>query len=330
MSSIGIIANPASGKDIRRLVAYGIVVDNMEKVDIVRQMISGSDSVGVDKILIMPDTFGIGYKALDGYYKKLSAQASLIEMPVTGTDIDSIRAAHIMNETGVECILTLGGDGTNRAVAKGCGDTPILPVAAGTNNVFPYMIEGTVAGIAAGLVAKKVIRGSDFLIRSKKLAVIKNSVYDDFALVDITVYDYPFKGSLALWDIWRIKQVMVAKGQPTRIGTSAIAGNFHPVKMSDERGIHIVLGKGNLKVKAPVAPGIVEDLMVERIEVFQLHDRIEVLKKPSILALDGEREVGALKKDQVEVELRRDGPLVVDFEKVLFEAVENSFFVTTE
>jgi hypothetical protein len=30
-ASVGIIANPASGKDIRRLVAYGTVFDNQEK-----------------------------------------------------------------------------------------------------------------------------------------------------------------------------------------------------------------------------------------------------------------------------------------------------------
>jgi len=32
LKPIGIIPNPASGKDIRRLVAYGSVFDNNEKV----------------------------------------------------------------------------------------------------------------------------------------------------------------------------------------------------------------------------------------------------------------------------------------------------------
>jgi predicted polyphosphate/ATP-dependent NAD kinase len=36
MTSVGIIANPASGRDIRRLVAHGSVFDNNEKVNIVR------------------------------------------------------------------------------------------------------------------------------------------------------------------------------------------------------------------------------------------------------------------------------------------------------
>ena len=54
---------------------------------------------------------------------------------------------------GVGCLITLGGDGTNRVVAKACGDIPLVPISCGTNNVFPYMVEGTVAGLAAGLVA---------------------------------------------------------------------------------------------------------------------------------------------------------------------------------
>jgi len=38
VSAIGIIANPASGKDIRRLVAHASVFDNREKAHIVRRL----------------------------------------------------------------------------------------------------------------------------------------------------------------------------------------------------------------------------------------------------------------------------------------------------
>jgi predicted polyphosphate/ATP-dependent NAD kinase len=36
---VGIIANPASGKDIRRLVSHATVVNNNEKVSIVRRLL---------------------------------------------------------------------------------------------------------------------------------------------------------------------------------------------------------------------------------------------------------------------------------------------------
>ena len=39
---VGIIANPASGKDIRRLVAHGSTFDNNEKINIVRRVLLGA------------------------------------------------------------------------------------------------------------------------------------------------------------------------------------------------------------------------------------------------------------------------------------------------
>ncbi|MBM3299009.1 MAG: ATP-NAD kinase, partial [Deltaproteobacteria bacterium] len=54
MSLVGIIANPASGKDIRRLVAFGSAFDNQEKVRIVRRVLLGLEAVGVDRVCYMP------------------------------------------------------------------------------------------------------------------------------------------------------------------------------------------------------------------------------------------------------------------------------------
>ena len=41
VSPVGIVVNPASGKDIRRLVAKASVFDNQEKRAIVRRAITG-------------------------------------------------------------------------------------------------------------------------------------------------------------------------------------------------------------------------------------------------------------------------------------------------
>jgi predicted polyphosphate/ATP-dependent NAD kinase len=59
MTLVGIIANPASGTDIRRLVAYGSVFNNQEKVRIVRRILLGLEAAGVKQISYMPDYFGI-------------------------------------------------------------------------------------------------------------------------------------------------------------------------------------------------------------------------------------------------------------------------------
>ena len=56
MATVGIIANPAASKDIRRLVAQGRVVPDWEKVNIVRRVLIGLQSTGVTKVLAMPDS----------------------------------------------------------------------------------------------------------------------------------------------------------------------------------------------------------------------------------------------------------------------------------
>src|SRR6266568_6880319 len=125
---VGIIANPASGRDIRRLVAHGTVFDNNEKTAIVRRVLVGLEAVGIRRIAYMPEhDFGILPRALTelrGHTLQLSAEPP--ELPVWGTRADSTRAAQLLTEQGAGCIITLGGDGTNRAVARGCDTVPLV------------------------------------------------------------------------------------------------------------------------------------------------------------------------------------------------------------
>ncbi len=157
MASVGIIANPAAGKDIRRLVAHGRFVPNHEKVNILKRILVGLDAAGVERVIMMPDASMLGRGALDG--AKLKLEVEFVKMTVFNEERDSTRAAELMAEAGVGCLITLGGDGTNRSVAKGSKEVPLLPVSTGTNNVFPVMIEGTVAGMAAGVVAQGFVAG---------------------------------------------------------------------------------------------------------------------------------------------------------------------------
>ena len=83
MSRVGIIANPASGKDIRRLVSHATVISNYEKMGIVRRVILGLDSTGVEEILIMPDYYGLGIKALEALnHHILSSKITILDFEV--------------------------------------------------------------------------------------------------------------------------------------------------------------------------------------------------------------------------------------------------------
>src|SRR5699024_7867839 len=123
MSSIGIIANPSSGKDIRRLIGYGSASANNEKVNVIRRVIMGLATLGVNKIYYMPDYFNIVKTAVEGIYHEHKRELTFVEficldMEMSGTEVDSTRAAKRLKEIEVDCVITLGGDGTNRAVAK--------------------------------------------------------------------------------------------------------------------------------------------------------------------------------------------------------------------
>ena len=322
MATVGIIANPASGKDIRRLVAYGTVFDNQEKVNIVRRILLGLAAVGVEKAVFMPDYYGIVPLAVEGLssHDRLPMDVVAADAPLTGTQEDSMQAAAAMRAAGVACIVTLGGDGTNRMVAKGCGDTPLLPVSTGTNNVFPVMLEGTIVGLAAGVVACGLAGGPNVVRRTKKLIIAKNGRDADIALIDAVVIDDPFIGSRAIWDVGRIRQIVVTRGEPHNIGISAIAGHLAPVGAYEPRGLTVACTPGAAGVLAPIAPGVIVPVGCQNHRAIQPDEEVPVAVTPCVIALDGEREVEVRAGDTASIRLTLAGPAVIDARAALAEA----------
>src|SRR5579864_4908897 len=233
---VGIIANPASGRDIRRLVAHGTVFDNNEKTAIVRRVLLGLEAVGIQRVAYMPEhDFGIVPRALSELHgHPLQLEAVPLEMPVLGSSTDSTRAAQLLAEPGAGCIITLGGDGTNRAVASGCGIVPLVPISTGTNNVFPTFLEGTIAGMAAGLVASG-LRDERTIQLAPRLEVRINGVAIESALVDVVVSSLPFVGARALWDMSVVREVVLSRVAPATIGLSALGGAL--LNSSSERNV---------------------------------------------------------------------------------------------
>ena len=321
MSLVGIIANPASGKDIRRLVAFGSVFGNQEKVRIVRRVLLGLAAVGVKHICYMPDYFGIVERALD--HIKVPATIFPANFPLKGSQEDSVRAARIMREKGATCIVTIGGDGTNRAVVKGSGAAPILPISTGTNNVFPSMVEGTIAGLAAGLIAMKRVPLDESTFLSTKLEVLVNGEVVDLALVDVVVCDDLFVGSRAVWDMDKVRQIFLNRAEPDSIGLSSIGGLIHPIKAEEPLSLCLELGDGGRPVTAPVAPGMIKQVFIKGQKIMEMGDEVAVTVVPSILALDGEREVEIRPGQQAAIRLEKDGPVVVDVKQTMTAAMKS-------
>lgn len=318
MTHAGIIANPASGKDIRRIVAYGSVFDNHEKVQIVRRILLGLEAMGVARVSYMPDYYGIIERALDGL--SVNFKMDRLEFYLNMDQRDSTEAARLMAEQNAGCIVTLGGDGTNRVVAKGAGSVPIMPVSTGTNNVFPFMIEATVAGMAAGLVATGKIAAMEAAVRHACLEVVLDDETVDIALVDAVVCDDYFLGSRAIWKTATIKQVFLNRAGPDNIGFSSIGGFFRTVAPEDPEGLRLDLGAGGTIVTAPLAPGIITPVSIKAQSKMVCGEMYAIQHRPCVIALDGEREVEVKKDQQAFIRVSATGPMVVDASKTMAAA----------
>ncbi|SKC65348.1 ATP-NAD kinase family protein [Maledivibacter halophilus] len=329
MIKIGIIANPASGKDIRRLVSHATVVDNNEKVNIVERIALAAQKCGVTKVYIMPDTYQIGYKVKDNLITsgELDIDIEVLKMKFRGNQLDTINAAEIMGEIKVGCIVALGGDGTCRLVAKGIKDIPFIGLSTGTNNVYPKMIEGTVAGMAAAVAASKKYNIKDICKRDKRIEIYKNNKLIDIALVDVVLSKNIFIGAKAIWNSRDILKIMVTRGHPASIGFSSLVGCKKIVKEEDDFGICIDLTQDKYKIKAPIAAGLVEEITLGEPEIIEIDKEYKyVLENQGIIALDGEREVAFNKGDEFTFKITRNGPFHVDIIKTLEIAQKNKFF----
>ena len=325
MATVGIIANPAAGKDIRRIVAHGRFVSDQEKVNTLKRLLAGIEAAGVDRVVMMPDA---GMLARAAAQADGALQAEFLEMVIFNEERDSSRAAEMMAERGVDCLITLGGDGTNRAVAKGVGGVPMLPVSTGTNNVFPSMVEGTVAGLAAGLVARGLVDLDRVAGRRRILEVAVDGSPQDVALVDVAVCRDQFVGARAVWDMSTLEEVFLVDAKPAAIGLSSIGVGLSLPDDSEHTGIHVQLGKGGHTVRAPIAPGVVSDVPVRSWSALEVGAPVEIKLRPCTVALDGERTFVLRQSRSALVTLSDYGPRVVSVDATLREGARAGVFTS--
>ncbi len=330
MATVGIIANPAASKDIRRLVAQGRVVPDWEKVNTIRRALIGLQSTEVERVVAMPDSGNLCRRAADD--SSISIPLEALPMSPLYTEGDTTRAASMMAEMGVGCLITLGGDGTNRAVAMGTNQIPVVAISTGTNNIFPVMVEGTLAGIAAGLVASGRLSLADAAVVSKTLHIRVNGEDRELALVDVAISRERYVATRAIWDLNTVYEVFLTRAEPAGIGLSSIGGRLHPLSLGDVGGLHYRLAgrddgaNPQATVIAPVAPGMVEPAVISDWEMLEEGVPVPLERRYCTVALDGERSLVLTPEDAVEIVLARDGPPVVQVQRALLRASQLGLF----
>lgn len=256
MKSIGIIANPNSGKDIRRLYSYALTIGNNEKANLMERMILGAQDLGVEEIFIMPDHHNIGNNILSTlkHNNDLKANIKVLDFKPLGNEKDTIQATKMFKDHSVDCIIVLGGDGTSRLVASVKTNIPIIPISTGTNNVYPDFHEGTTVGMAAAVVCSFGVQ-EEYIYRDKIIEIYKNGQVVDYALVDVGITNQPFIGNRAIEKIGDIDELIVSRSHPASIGFSSVIGVQAISKVLDDFGFRAKFNTELTRSNSPASIG---------------------------------------------------------------------------
>ncbi|MDA9448344.1 ATP-NAD kinase family protein [Bradyrhizobium sp. CCBAU 21360] len=332
---VGIIANPVSARDIRRVISHAGSLQITDRANIVLRILAGLAASGVDKVVMMPENAGIrGHlaRALNRAANVGRARfpdLSFLDMHITGTAMDSVNAARRMRQMDVAAIVVLGGDGTHRVVIASCGNTPVAGVSTGTNNAFPEMREPTVTGLAVGLAVTGRVPPSTVFVGNKRLDVRIND-REEIALVDVAVVNERYVGSRAVWRTDSFRELFVTFGEPGGIGMSSIVGLLAPVKRKAPFGRRVVFAPpetASFTLPAPIAPGLIEPVGIESVETIDLNTPIKLKIGAGSIAFDGERELTFSETDEVYITLRDAAFRTIDVEACMSAAAASGLFV---
>lgn len=336
---VGIIANPISARDIRRVISHAGSLQITDRANIVLRILAGLAATGIERVVAMPENAGLRGHLMRALTRSRNSgeghfpHIEYLQMPVASDVSDSARAAAMMRDLGVAAIVVLGGDGTHRVVVMNCGSVPVAGVSSGTNNAFPEMREPTITGLAVGLAVTGQVPPASAFLHNKRLDVTLNG-RTEIALVDVAIVRDRFVGSRAIWKPDGFLELFVTFGEPSSIGMSAIAGLVAPVKRSMPFGRYIVFERPEtapFTVDAPIAPGLILPIGIERVDTLAFDTPVKLASPAGSIALDGERELTFSERDEVTVTLREAAFRTVDVSACMaFAAAEGRFVQPAE
>lgn len=280
---VGLIANPASSKDIRRLVGLGRVVDVEEKANIGARFLVGLTAAGPVRVLALDDRSGVVRRAVH-LARRDGPDVEFLPVVAVMDEADTHAAAVELRSLGAAAVAVIGGDGTARAAVEGWPDAPLVPLAAGTNNAVGIRHEPTVVGAATARAVTDPDRSSAFA-PILRLDVVTGSGTAS-ALVDVVGVRSPWTGARALWEPAELTEAITANIHPRAIGIAAISAAFGPLERN--RGRYLRFGPGRT-VRVALGPGMVRSIDVAEVRDLEVGGSVRIRPESRLLALDGER-----------------------------------------
>ena len=332
-ATVGIIANPASSRDIRRIVARGPATTTNDKINSLARLMEGLAATGVRRVVSMSDAGGIAH-GLASIAKKATAshwpELCFVDQEITHSPMDTVNAARSMGEQNVGAIVVLGGDGTNRLLLGETGDTPVASISTGTNNAFPRHDEPTVVGFAAGYVATGRIDPASCTYRAKSLTVTAGE--DSMgALVDVAIVQGDRIASGAVWEAGSLREVFLCFAEADAVGLSSIGGHLQPIGRGEPEGLHVQLDDtAPRRVTVPIAPGLIRELGVSSVSKLALETPVSVHAEGGVISVDGERSMRFAPGTTISVSLNARGPLVLDIGRAMSQAIPSQAIPSQE
>lgn len=324
-AAVGILVNPMSGRDVRRLAARATNMTHEAKRDIVARIAAGADALGATDLYITREPFRIASAALE--QMTLRARVHVLEFPLRADARDTETAVRGFLDAGVRTIVSLGGDGTNRAMVRAATNYHLIPLSTGTNNVFPMLVEPTIAGMAAALQARGLLPAA--LSRAAKVLHVKSPRGQDVGLIDAVLLERDHVGNLLPFDAARLRQILLTRAEPDAIGMSPIGGMIEPVYADEDGGLLLHMeshadrgaaGEAVYELEAPLSPGWFQTVRVRSVTRVPLGVAVPFRGK-GVLALDGDRDHRLEIHETAVVEIRRDGPMLLDVGAAMRHAV---------
>jgi hypothetical protein len=277
----------------------------------VARLVIGAAAAGAKHFMLVREPFRIATGAVENL--RIDASFEVLDIGASLRPEDTSRATEAMRKAGCAALVVLGGDGTNRIVCATWPDAPLMPVSTGTNNVFPLIIEATVAGAAAGLVAAGVVTLDEVAPHAKRVLVRIDDEPDDLALIDAAFLTGDRLGNLMPFEPENLSLLVLARAEPAAVGMSPIGGLLDPCGADEDAGLLVrcVPPGGPRDLLAPVSPGLYRPVGIDSHRKLELGEEICVVG-PGLLAFDGDRERALAPGQRARLQVLRDGPHVID------------------
>ena len=318
------VVNPMSGRDVRRLAARATNMTHEAKRDLVARAAVGADTAGVTDIYVMQEPFRIASAALE--HMDLDARVHVLTHQPSNDAGDTETAVARYLQAGCRTLISLGGDGTNRALVRAlmrlgeaAKDVHLIALSTGTNNVFPVLVEPTIAGLVAGYHATGRLAEADELKQRVKVLHVRIGKVRDVGLIDAVLLRGDHVGNLLPFDPQRLARMLLTRADPSAIGTSSIGGLLEVVSAADDEGLLVEMGTG-MCFKAPLSPGLFREVEVRSATRIGFGVSVR-FQGPGVLALDGDRDHKLGEDMHASITLARDGPWLLNVERVMRWAV---------